>query len=229
MGLRRKLENSERLAGLIGGLLALYLRMCIRTTRWDIHGADAFRKAADEGPVILVMWHSRILLAPAHVARAGVRLKTLRDPSPAGRLSGAVQKRFALEPIAMSAKASNLAASREVLRHLRSGGGLGLTADGPLGPALALKPAPLEWARASGAPVFVFAYATARQRRLRSWDKLLFPLPFTKGAAIFARWSGSLDRRADADLRAKQTSLLTDAMNSVQAKADQGVGHKPGP
>ena len=39
------------------------------------------------------------------------------------------------------------------------GSSVGLTGDGPPGPARVLKDAPLEWARATGRPVFVYAFA----------------------------------------------------------------------
>lgn len=225
----QSVENSALLAYFPGALVALYLRICLRTTRWTVTGADEFRTAAEQSAVILVMWHSRILLAPAHVQSAGVKLTTLRDRSPAGQLSGQIQRRFGLYPMAMIEDESNRSASRAILKGLRSGQGLGLTADGPNGPAQVLKSAPLEWARITGAPVFTYSYSTARHRRLSSWDRLLFPLPFTRGALRFDRWQAEIPRRADTAAMAEFNQSLTDALNAsqVQTDAEVGIGRTP--
>ena len=34
--------------------------------------------------------------------------------------------------------------------------------------------------QATGAPIFPVTYAATRQRRLRSWDRLIIPLPFAR-------------------------------------------------
>lgn len=229
MGLRRRIENSDLLAGLIARGLAGYLRLSFRSMSWQIEGRDAFEQAARSGPVVLVMWHSRILLAPAIVKPTGARLVTLRDPSPMGRVSGAVQQRFGFLSLAMSAAASNRATSKAIMRQLRDGYGIALTADGPTGPARVLKAPPLEWARISGAPVFTFAFSTSRQRRLNSWDRMLFPRLFGRGAAVFTRWDREVPRKPSEAELADLTEALTGALNQTQAQADALLDLPPGP
>ena len=221
MNLRKKIENSAIINAAVSGALTLYLRFCFATTRWDIRGGEGFRQSVAEGPTILVMWHCAILMAPAHVANQKVKLVTLRDPSPAGNLSAGVQSRFGLSPISMSAKDTNLTASRKVLRHLRTGGSMGLTADGPTGPARKLKPAPLDWARRSGAKVYTFGFSTKRHRILGTWDRMTLPLPFTNGAALFLEWDHALAKDADDTQRAADSAALEAALTAVQDTAVQ--------
>ncbi len=226
--LRRRLERSDTLAALLGGLAAGYVRLCQRTIRWETAGFDALSVALAEGPVIVVMWHSRLLLAPVQVG-ALAPFTTLRDPSPAGRLSAAMQTRLGMRPIEMAARGSNVGASRHVLRQLREGVSVGLTGDGPKGPARRLKLAPLDWARVSGAPVFLYAFSCTRQKRLNAWDAMLLPRPFGRGHAAVARWDADVPRRADADTMERLRGDLEAALTAHQARVDGALGLPPGP
>jgi len=228
MSLRNRLENSDLLHRLLSAVLAVYLRLCLRTTRWQAEGLDDLIAALRQGPIILVLWHSRIMLGPAHWPSHMAPLATLRDTSPAGKLSGATQARFGMHPIAMSDRASNQTASRRVLKIIRGGTSLGLTADGPLGPARRLKPPPLDWARASGVPVFVYAYACPGWR-VSTWDKMLMPRPFGRGAYVYRRWNATIPKRPDAEHLAELAAALQAQLNQATSDADALVGLPPGP
>lgn len=207
MSLRKRLERSPLLIGLLARIMAGWLRLCDATTRWDRRGWDDLRAALARGPVVLILWHECSAYGMRHWPSHWGPITSLTDASPAGRVSGAVQARLGLRPIVMSARASNRAASREVMRRLAGGVSIGLTGDGPAGPARVLKDPGLDWARATGASVFLYAFACARQRRLGTWDRMIWPLPFTRGVAMFRRWDGSLPRRATtAEIEAARAS-----------------------
>ena len=217
--LRKRIEGSALLTALLGRLIAGYLRLCHRTTRWTDIGQVELRAALAHGPVVVVLWHEFSLLAPMHWPLQHGQLSSLHDTSPAGMVSGAVQARFGLDPIAMSARMSNIAASRGILRRVRQGKSIGLTGDGPVGPVNVVNDAALDWARSTGCPVFVYAYATQRHRRLNAWDRMILPLPFTRGVSVFRRWDSDVPRRADAVAMAALRAALTQALNDVARQA----------
>ena len=222
MNLRKRLESSEMLAGLLGRLVAGYLRLCNRTTRWTHLGRDDLQAALAKGPVVLVLWHEFSLMAPVHWPVKQGQLSSLRDTSPIGMVSGAVQARFGLDPMAMSAKMSNRAASREILRRVQQGKSIGLTGDGPLGPVHVVKDAALDWARATGFPVFVYAYAVKRHKRLKTWDGMVLPLPFTRGTSVYLRLQSDVPRRANAptiDLLRADLKTTLDAVSTAARMA----------
>lgn len=219
MNLRKRIESSDLLAGLLGRLVAGYLRLCNRTTRWTHTGYDDLRAALANGPVIIILWHEFSLMAPVHWPVQHGQLSSLRDTSPIGMVSGAVQARFGLDPVAMSAKMANRAASREILRRVQQGKSIGLTGDGPLGPVHVVKDAALDWARATGCPVFVYAYATLRHWRLKTWDRMVLPLPFTRGVSVYQRWDTDVPRRADAAVIADLRADLKQALDRAAATA----------
>ena len=193
---RRRIEQSHLLAAILGRMIAGYLRLCNATTRWTKVGHEDLQAALAQGPVVLVLWHEFSLMAPAHWPVKHGQLSSLRDMSPIGMVSGVVQSRFGLDPMAMSAKMSNRSASREILRRVQQGKSIGLTGDGPLGPVHMVKDAALDWARATGCPVFVYAYATRRHKLLKTWDTMILPLPFTQGVSVYLRWQAEVPRRA---------------------------------
>ena len=210
-------------AGLLGRLIASWVRLCHATTRWERRGDAELLQALAQGPVILILWHESSMMGPRHWPIRAGRLSTLRDTSPIGMVSGAVQTRFGLEPVAMSGKGANRSASRAVLRRLQEGSSIGMTGDGPLGPARVMKAAPLEWARATGVPVFLYAFAMHRQRRIGSWDRMVMPLPYTRGVSVYRRWDAAVPRRADAAEVARLVTELGQALDSVAQEAETAV------
>ena len=115
---------------------------------------------------------------------------------------------------------SNLAASRVILKRVREGVSIGMTGDGPLGPALAVKDAPLDWARVMKRPVYGYAFATKRHRILASWDNMMLPLPFTRGAVVFARIAIDLPRQPTPEQLEATRGQLKMALDAMNAKAD---------
>jgi len=227
MGLRARLERWQWGSGLVVELLgrvsAGYLRLCRATTRWDRHGIDELAALLADGPVIVVLWHEAALMAPMHWPADSAPLTSLRDTSPAGRVSGALQARLGLQPMAMAAKASNRAASRLILRRLAEGISVGLTCDGPRGPVRVVKFAALDWARVSARPVILFAAASRGHIRLANWDRMILPLPFTRGRAIWRQWHAELPRRADAAQVEALRLELAEALDAITRDAWDGL------
>lgn len=228
MSLRRRIEKSERLASALAWIVGGYLSLCNRTTRWQTEGLDELKAALDKGPVLVVTWHSRTLMPSLHWPLQEGALSTLHDKSPIGRVTGALQRRLGLKPMEMSRKRSNRAASREVLKRVHAGVSIGMTADGPLGPAMQVKDAPLDWARITGLPIFCYGFSTRRGRRLSSWDQMLVPKPFGKGAYVFAPFEGKAKRKMEANEREALRSDLQAALTAAAHRADQLVGVTPG-
>ncbi len=212
MTFRHHIEHSRFLAWLLATLAGSYLSLCQRTTRWEYVGLDRLKFDLADGPVLLLMWHGRSLMGPIHWPVEAAPLSSLYDASPVGRVSGALQRRRGLQPMEMSNKMSNLAASRVVLKRVRDGVSIGMTGDGPLGPARAIKDAPLEWARVMKRPVYGYAFSVKRHWILGSWDNMMLPLPFTTGRVVFARFEGEVVGKLDETARDGLKRLLNEVL-----------------
>lgn len=219
--LRYRIEHSWILANLLARIASSYLRLCNATTRWDKTGLEALEADLATGPVLVVTWHERLLMGPVHWPVAAGQLSSLYASSAIGRVSGAMQRQFGLQPMEMSENATNIAASRIILSRVRDGVSIGMTVDGPLGPARVVKNAPIDWARVMQRPVYVFAFSTKRHKRLGSWDRMLLPLPFTRGKVVFEKWQEVVPRKADAEVAEKLRASLARLLERVAEKVDR--------
>ena len=213
----------------IARLLAGYVRLCGLTIRWQGEGRADLAAALRDGPVVYVVWHQRLLYSAAHWPRAAGLLGTIHDPSPAGSVAGYYLSRFKAKPLPMNRKASSLAMLRQAVGALKEGTSIGLAADGPTGPARRAKSAPIDWARIANRPVWLYAFSVRRGWRLKTWDRLLLPLPFTRGAYAFRRFDVAIDRHADAATLEAARQSLTDALNALSAELDAQTGLGPDP
>jgi lysophospholipid acyltransferase (LPLAT)-like uncharacterized protein len=219
--LRRRIEQSAFLARVVATLIAWYLRLCIATTKWEVRGLDAIEQDMADGPVLCALWHGRLLLIAPHWPRQFGSLSCLHDTAPIGRAAGALQAYFGLQPIEMSAKRSNVAASRVVMKRAREGVSIGITADGPIGPGFAVQDAPLEWARIMQRPIYGYAFSVKRHRILKTWDAMMVPLPFTRGAVVFERLDVAVPRKATmTEVEAGRTAMQAE-LNRVTEMADK--------
>ncbi|TNC62278.1 lysophospholipid acyltransferase family protein [Rubellimicrobium roseum] len=223
MRFRRWLGRQPWASRAVGTGLGLWIRLCHATTRWEFRGDGDLAEALKEGPVLIILWHERIAMAGIHWRAAWGPMLAVHSDRFAGRVAGAAQAHVGLRPVVMASRQANRTACREVMRLMHEGCSLGLTGDGPSGPVRIVKDAPLDWASTTGRPVFAYAFATRRHWRVPSWDRLVWPQPFTRGAVVWQRWDAAPPRRMDAAtreaLRRDLAAALTAAAEDAEALA----------
>jgi lysophospholipid acyltransferase (LPLAT)-like uncharacterized protein len=203
--------RSRAAQALLGLILAAYLKPTLASIRWRHVGRDKAQAVWDRGgPAIACFWHSRIALSPACWPMDRVRAGKAQDPralisqSSDGAFIAAAMARLGFPAIrGSSTKAwdkakpkGGTAAFREVLRWLKSGGGVAITPVGPRGPAEHMAEGAPLLARLSGAPVLLVGLACTPPFRLGTWDKAMLPRPFGRGVIV---WAGPFQVPADAD------------------------------
>jgi lysophospholipid acyltransferase (LPLAT)-like uncharacterized protein len=95
-----------------------------------------------------------------------------------------------------------------------------LTPDGPRGPARRCKTGILRLAEAVDAPIMPVGASSARPRFLRSWDRYLVPMPFSRCAVVL----GPGLRRAPGEDDASFLSRVDAAIDAVTDEADRLCG-----
>jgi hypothetical protein len=214
-------------------LVSAYLRFCYRTMRWVEHGREiAEADWAGGGGVMLCFWHSRVSLAPkcwpldrAQEARALISLS--RD----GEFIAQTMERLGF-PAIRGSKAKDTdrtknkggaAAFRDIVRWVRGGKMIAITPDGPRGPAEQMGDGPPMIARITGVPVLLAGFACKPAIHLKTWDRTVVPLPFSRAAIV---WDGPLHAPSDADEETMKALSLewADRLSAATRRAEAMVG-----
>ena len=192
------------------------VRRRLARVNWSLEGEDHALSALERGPVVFVCWHESLLIAPFFLGRLPAPVASIHDASPAGRIGEVHAGMLGLRPFNTHTSWE----PRSLLRDVRNGGAVALAADGPSGPARIAKPAAVDWARATGAQVVLFAAGTRSESRLPSWDRMLWP-GGSEGLASFAPGPASSGRGPEQRERARLDlqSALTRHADDVQRRA----------
>ena len=224
MGFFKRLLRSDRGMRFLCWLVQAYVRIVYRTGSWTVEG-DAFPRdiRAKNGAFILAFWHGRLLMMPMgwqNLAPMHMLISGHTD----GRLIAGAVRHFGIDTVIGSSNDGGTAALRGMVRWLKSGDCVGITPDGPDGPAMRASRGIAAVARLSGAPVVPLAYATKSRRILDSWDRFHLPLPFSKGIFL---WGEPIRAEADLDEAGIETcrALIEQRLNALGAEADRRMGH----
>jgi lysophospholipid acyltransferase (LPLAT)-like uncharacterized protein len=176
--LRRQLATllgSPLTSHLLHAVITL-LRLTMRVTYIGDSVMPSFA-ARGEG-FIGMFWHGRMLMLP--FIYPGKRLNILISSHRDGEIIANVMKRFRFELVRGSSSKGGTAALREMVLLLKNGSDIGITPDGPKGPAEVVKGGVAQIARLSGKAVIPIAFSSSMKLRLRSWDRFFVPLPFSR-------------------------------------------------
>ncbi|MDZ7629721.1 MAG: lysophospholipid acyltransferase family protein [Parvularculaceae bacterium] len=211
--------------------VALYIRVVEATSRTLFVGrehADALL-AGDKG-FILAFWHARLLMGPIIRRETDRRVAMLMSGHRDGALIAAAVKGFGIDMIRGSShdpkkpekNKSGASAVAAMIGALNEGAIVGMTPDGPRGPAEIAKIGALRLAAMTGAPILPAGYAASRAKRLATWDRFVLTLPFSR-MAFAARAPIHIEKGAtEAALEAARARLETE-INAAVADAERAL------
>jgi lysophospholipid acyltransferase (LPLAT)-like uncharacterized protein len=207
-------------------LLAGYLSLVYRTTRWQWIGTEPIDRWVDSGQAgVWCFWHNRMALM-AYGRRSPRPHHILISPHRDGQLIAGVVARFGVRPIFASSSRNGVEGFRRALAVLAAGEMICITPDGPRGPRMRVGLGPIELARTAGVPLVPGTYSTAWRLTFGSWDRFIFPLPFGRGVFV-----GGEPLRVDPDCRGAAREAvraeLERRMIAISAEADRLTGHAP--
>ena len=217
----------------LGWLLAAYLRLMLGTIRWRHENLACVEPTlVGGGGAVALFWHGRIPLCLATAPQWWRKqTRALISPSADGEFIAQALARAGFPAIrGSSAKQGDSAkvravavAFREAINWVGAGNALVITPDGPRGPNERIAAGSLQIARRGKAAVFLMGIAARPALQLDTWDKVMFALPFGRGAVV---WDGPLHVPADAD-DAMITTLVEDwsqRLSAVTRRAEALVG-----
>jgi len=224
-GPAKRLLRSATARHILCWFIHLYIRLVYATSRWTIEGAEVPRRLRDHGrPFILAFWHGRLLMIPMawqRLAPMHMLISGHRD----GRIIADAVHYFDVDSIVGSSNQGGTGALRAMVRYLRAGDCVGITPDGPNGPAMRATSGIVAAAKISQAPVIPITYATSRRRILRSWDRFHLALPWSRGIYL---WGEPIAVPEDLGEDGVETwrRRIEERMIAQTAEADRRVGQE---
>jgi lysophospholipid acyltransferase (LPLAT)-like uncharacterized protein len=168
-------------------LLVGLIRLMWWTYRFEIRGDDGLNELAAHGnPMILAFWHGDLFMMPWYLSRLselGVGVTYLVSPSVDGEYAVKLLNVIGGRTVRGSATRSGTKAIRGLYRVIvKDRGSPVVAADGPKGPYHRCKKGAIVLGQLTEAKIVPLAAAPKRALRLRTWDRLPVPLPFTRVA-----------------------------------------------
>ena len=221
---RRRILRSTRLRHLLCWGIALYIRLVYFTNRWSVEGGDIPRRLRAEGQSFIgAFWHGRMLMIPM-VWRRQAPMHILISAHRDGRIIADAVGQFGVGSITGSTRRGGSTALRAMLNRLAAGECVGITPDGPRGPAMVASAGLVNLARLAAVPIVPVTFATSRRRILASWDSFHLALPFGRGVFLIGEPIAIAPNPDAAELEDARR-LVERRLNAMTADADRRVGH----
>lgn len=218
----KTLLKSPAAQAVIGWLLALYIRLVYATSRKAILFDEVtLPYIRGEQNAIFLFWHGRMMLCPC-ICPPQRRMRVLISQHRDGLLISRIISHFNLETVVGSTSRGGKEAAGEILRALASGDNIGITPDGPRGPAQVMTKGALTLAKLSGKPLIPVAFASSRAKKLSSWDRFMLALPF--GRVAFCIGAPMVVAEAATDDEMERMRLNVErTMNQLMGKAESAA------
>ncbi|HEX2258050.1 MAG TPA: lysophospholipid acyltransferase family protein [Afifellaceae bacterium] len=210
-----------------GRLLAAYLKLVRRTTRFVLEPDEPYSYAPGLLPIIFTAWHGQHFLAPM-MRRPDHEIAVLVSRSFDGEVNAAAAEALGLKVIRGSGGRNpqlwvakgGANALQQMLATLEQGITVAQTADVPGDSPRRCGMGIVKLAQLSGRPVVAAASATSRSIRFNTRDRMRLPLPFCRGAFVV---STPVFVPADADKAALEAARVEveATLNRVQERADE--------
>lgn len=232
----KSILRSELTTSILGRVIWVYMIIMASTVRWQVEGLDETKADWTKAKgVVLAGWHSQILMLPTgwrrHMSRwtnpkrrAAMLVSLSRDGEAVARAVGHLDidliRGSASNKKKQTKDKGGVRAVAEASRHLKSGGLVCITPDGPRGPREIVTAGTIMIAQRSGASILPYSLSASPRKRLNSWDRFVIPAPFAKGAIVYGPM---LNIPRDADPEAMRIELQA-RLDTAQARADDLVG-----
>lgn len=162
---------------------SLLLRLLCSTLRYRLLDEAGFLDGPYPTPVIMLIWHNRILAMPALFVRRYPDRKgliVLTSPSRDGAYLAEFVKNFRMGAVRGSSSRRGAAALLHLTRRLEEQYDICITPDGPRGPRYRLHPGALLLAQRARVPLMPFLIEYSSCWRLKSWDGFAIPKPLSR-------------------------------------------------
>jgi lysophospholipid acyltransferase (LPLAT)-like uncharacterized protein len=200
---------------LLGFLWIYLLSLTLRVKVIDEGGEKALNDRH-----VLAFWHSRIFYMPFYFRQEKSGIACLVSPSGDGGIIDGVLRFFGFSTVRGSTFQHGRRALIALARIVRGGKNAAMIADGSRGPARKAQLGSIFLAKLTGVKIIPIAYGAKRKYEINSWDKTIFPAPFSKANMVFGRPMEVPKDSTDADLETLRQELEAE-LNRITGIADK--------
>ncbi len=199
---------------------SIFLYLLCKTMRVTIINEEAERSLDRMNKNrITTFWHGRIFFI-AYLYRFQQKYTVLVSPSSDGDIISGILTNLGISVVRGSSYKGGARALLKLIRVVKNGGCAGLISDGSRGPRYKIQGGIIDLARLTGAPIIPVTYSARRKKVFKSWDRFIFPYPFTKIVVIYGE-PLYLPRDATPDIVEDKRKELEDRLNKITAEADR--------
>lgn len=181
--------RGDRRAALLGSIAGWVMKIWSFTLRVEIEDRCGITKPEfPKRPVIFVLWHNQIFCLPPMWWRSGGKSRksvVLTSASKDGAIVAAALAVFGTSAVRGSSSRRGVAALIALKHTLRDGSDVCITTDGPRGPRYQCQPGAIKIAQSTGTPIVPISLICTSAWRLKTWDRLIIPKPFSRVRMIY--------------------------------------------
>ncbi len=179
--IKKILKKNNFVLNVVIKLLCTYLRIVYFTCRWQFIFANNYSKQeflAQKG-VIFAFWHNRLAFGPG-IFTGHKNIYALISPHSDGKIIRSIVNKFGFGAINGSTNKNSVAALKTIIKKLHNGANIVITPDGPRGPIYKVNSNINKIAKKYNIKLIPVSCNTSRYLMLKSWDRMIIPLPFSK-------------------------------------------------
>ncbi|MEO8216025.1 MAG: lysophospholipid acyltransferase family protein [Acidobacteriota bacterium] len=203
---------------LIPKLGSWFIRLLHLTLRVRHLHPERIEALNEEGQrYILAFWHCHLPMM--FFSRYRPPIAVMSSQHRDGELSARNMEQFAVTVVRGSTTRGGSAALRGMLKLAAEGVNLAFTPDGPRGPARVVQSGVVAAAQLSGHPIIPIVTSAERKKKLRSWDSMEIPLPFSR--LLFSYGEPIVvPRKLNKEELRRYQQLLEDRLNNLSAESE---------
>lgn len=212
------------------GVLRWLFQALGRTCRIDVvRGGEHLEELLREPrPVLVSFWHNRSFLASDFLFnglhRRGVEIMMLASHSRDGELVTRTFERWRIHTVRGSASRGGREAMHSLYRAItRHGRSPIMLPDGPRGPVYGFKVGVAVLAQMSRAPILPLGFAARRTWRIKSWDRMMVPWPFSR-IVLTVGAPQTVTRGLSPDELEAERQRLQDLLDRLTLEAEAAAG-----
>jgi len=199
---------TSKIAGILLSLIVRTLHLTLRVRHVNVE--PVLRTPRH----IFAFWHEHLMLM-LH-SKFQYPITVLSSASRDGDIAVAAYRTYGVDTVRGSSTRGAQSAMRAVIRRARDGSNLAFTPDGPKGPPHVVKEGVVFAAQMTQLPIVPVAFGAARYKRLRSWDRMIVPKPFTRAVFLYG---DPIKVARDADAEAASRALES-TLNELAQRVD---------